>query len=112
MTGQLPFPEPEDPFDRARRERDEGIARADDHAEPEWRDLAWAFLTAYLERHPTMFADDLWTAGLPKTGNNRALGPLIMRAAKLGLIVKTGDYRPSVSSHLNAKPVWRSLVYR
>ena len=33
------------------------------------------------------------------------------RAAAAGLMVKSGDYKPSARSHGTVKPVWRSTVY-
>lgn len=80
-------------------------------ADPDWMDIAWAALVTYLETHRTMFVDDLWDTGLPEPRESRALGPLILRAARDGLMAKSGEFRKSVRSHLTEKPVWRSLIY-
>lgn len=92
--------------------RDDGMARADDHASPRWKREAWDFLMAYLVDHVDLFVDDLWDAGLPHTDEDRALGPLFSRAARNGFIEKTGEYRKSVRSNLTEKPVWRSRIYK
>jgi hypothetical protein len=93
----------------ARTQRDDAMTRVDVHADADWKIGAWAFLCEYLRTHRTMCSDDLWDAGLPSTRENRALGPLIMRAARAGMIVKDG-YRPSTRRHLTPLVVWRSLT--
>jgi hypothetical protein len=91
--------------------RDAGVAQAEAGAGDDWLDQAFEFLRAYAEEHEEVFVDDLWEAGLTPPANRRALGPVLMRAARAGVIEKTGQYRPSTSSNLSVKPVWRSRVY-
>lgn len=98
-------------FESAALARDAALVQVDEHADDQWKADAWNFLVDYLESHQTMFVDDLWEAGLPSTREDRALGPLFVKAARMGLMVKTAEYRPSVRSHLTGKPVWRSLIY-
>lgn len=98
------------PLDRAVAERDAGMARAEANAPDGWNDEAYDFVVRYLERHTELHVDDLWNVGLPTPPNPRALGPVLQRAARSGLMVKTGEYRPSVRSHLSPKPVWESLI--
>lgn len=93
----------------AEQQRDDAMARVDGAADEQWRIDAWEFVRRYLSTHPFMCTDDLWDAGLPRTRENRALGPLIMRAARAGWIVKDG-YRPSTRRHLTPQVVWRSLI--
>lgn len=90
--------------------RDEGIARAMDAAGDRWADEAYDFVTTYLEAHAELFVDDLWDAGLPVPANRKALGGVIQRAKRSGLMTESGQFRPSVSSHLLPKPVWTSLI--
>jgi hypothetical protein len=92
--------------------RDSGIEDAWRGASAEWKEHAWRFLVAYLETHATLFADDLWKAGLPETRENRALGPLILRARRAGMIEESGNVRVSVRAHAQRHNVWRSLIYR
>ncbi len=55
--------------------------------------------------------DDFWReARLDSPPEARALGPVILRAARLRLMEKTGEFRQSVASNLSPKPVWRSLI--
>lgn len=99
-------------FDAAREARDAALAAVDEHARPDWKDIAYRSLDIYLRTHETMFVDDFWTdANLPAPRESRALGPVFLRAVREGLMVKDGTFRPSVRSHLQAKPVWRSRVY-
>jgi hypothetical protein len=96
----------------ARQARDEGIARAAQGATSTWARIAWDVLVAYLRTHPTMHSDDLWNAGLPATRENRALGPLIMRARRRGLIRPSGQVLTSVRAHAQPHIVWQSLIYQ
>lgn len=99
-------------YAEAQASRDRAIAQVEANAEPPaWVDYAAAFIETYARSHPLVFVDDLWAAGLARPENPKALGPAILRAARSGIIEKTGDYRPSVSSHLLPKPVWRSLIF-
>lgn len=77
-----------------------------------WNDYAYSFLVDYLRRNREMTSDALWPAGLQAPREPRALGPVILRCAKAGLMERTGAYRPSVRSHLTPRIVWRSLIYR
>ena len=92
--------------------RDRGIEHAWAGASLEWRDTAWRVLVNYLTTHDTMFTDDLWRAGLPETRENRALGPLVQRARREGLLEPSGERRMSVRAHAQRHIVWRSLIYR
>jgi hypothetical protein len=98
-------------LDEAAARRADGMQRADAHASVDWKDEAFSALRAYLESHETFFCDDLWTTGLSRPAESRALGPVIARAAREGLMARSGEHRASVASHLSPKPVWRSLVY-
>jgi DNA polymerase len=94
----------------ARHRRDEALARVESAAEQHWMDTAWEALTRYLETHPQFFVDDLWSTGLPEPRESRALGPVVLRAAREGLMRKSGHFRKSVRSNMTEKPVWTSLI--
>lgn len=96
-------------FNDAAAARDAAMEAAEIGALEHWKIAAWDFLVQYLRTHREMCTDDLWDAGLPRTRENRALGPLVMRAARAGYIVKA-DYRPSLRRHLTPQVVWRSLI--
>jgi hypothetical protein len=99
-------------LDEAAARRADGMQRADAHASVDWKEAAFAELSAYLRTHSEFFCDAFWAeTRLSRPAESRALGPVIARAAREGLMVRTGEYRPSVASHLSPKPVWRSLVY-
>jgi hypothetical protein len=98
-------------FERATAARDSGIDHAWQGASTQWQAEAWAFLVRYARTHPTVFADDLWAAGLPATRENRALGGLIQRARARHILTPSGLYRVSVKAHAQRHIVWRSLVY-
>lgn len=100
--------------EKAREARDDGMKRVEEHAPENWKTLAWDRLTEYLRSHEEFFAPDFWNvAQLPKPPEARALGALVMRAARERMIVKAG-YKQSTdpASHLCPRAVWRSLVYR
>lgn len=77
---------------QVRAARDDGITRADAHANDEWRDTAWRALCACARDLDVFTADDVWARldGPELTHNPSALGPLFLAAARQGLIVKTG----------------------
>lgn len=96
---------------QARRARDEALERVEAAAPAQWTERAYAFLVDYLRHHETMFPDDLWEAGLEEPHELRAIGPVLLRARRAGLMVKTGELRQAVRSHLTERPVWRSLIF-
>ena len=98
---------------RAKARRDEGIARAEAGADDEWKVVALETLHEYLQSHRTFFCDDLWLeTKLPRPREARALGPVILNAARRGWMVKSEDYRPSTASNMTPKPVWISRIFR
>jgi hypothetical protein len=100
----------------ARQRRDDGIARAEAGALESFKAEAFSALRAYLERNPGFFCDDFWASEEAKRihspANLKAFGPVIQRARREGLMVPSGEHRPSKASHLSPKPCWTSLVYR
>jgi uracil-DNA glycosylase len=91
--------------------RDAGMAQVEAAADPTWMEEAWDTLVAWLETHDEFFVDDFWSGTqLAVPRESRALGPIVMRAARQGLMEKTGRFRASVRSNMTEKPVWRSLV--
>lgn len=98
-------------FDEAREERNIGMKRVDDATAEKWKQYADDFILDYAKKHPIVFVDDLWDAGLTEPSSPRALGPRMKAAAVAGWITKTDRVRPSVRSHLTGKPIWVSNVY-
>lgn len=76
-------------------------------ADADWMEHAWAKLCEYFKTHDEFFVDDFWdTSGLGKPTDARALGSLVQRAARDGLIEKTGEFRKSKNSNGSEKPIW------
>lgn len=103
----------------ARAARDRGMQQAADGLAA-WLIYAREYLLAYLREHPTMFTDDLWglepplreppptVEGKPR---RRALGPVVLKLVREGVIVKSGQVRPRTFGHAADGPVWRSLIF-
>lgn len=99
-------------FDAA-AERDAALERVERNADEEWKALALSAIKRTCEALPEFHVDDVWEVGeLPRTREDRALGPQMRKAAGLSWCVKTDRVRPSVRSHMSGKPVWRSLIFR
>ena len=91
----------------------EAIQRVEEHADPDWKTDAYEAIRRTCERMPEFISDDVWTVGgLTGTREDRALGPVFLRAKRDGLCVKTDRVRPSVRSHAAGKPIWVSRIYR
>lgn len=100
-------------YDEAAARRDAALAAVADAADPGWLERAYEALVGYLQTHGELFVDDFWLeTGLEKPREARALGVVIQRAAREGLMEKSGEYRNSVASNLSGKPVWSSLVFK
>lgn len=90
-----------------------GQAQADEHADDEWKALARDAVLDVAARYPTFTADDVWQAGgLPRTRENRALGPVMAHLARQRLIVATGAYTRTSQVALHASPrrIWRATT--
>lgn len=86
----------------ARAQRDAGIRKAVEHAEdftPDWSDRAYDVMRCFvdgwrIEGRADFTGEDIRDyadrLGLPKPPHLRAWGAIFQRAAKSGLIVKTG----------------------
>jgi hypothetical protein len=77
--------------------REDGIARADAHADREWKEAAFAAVVCAASAHPTFTADQVWPR-IPSeftTHEPAALGPVMLAASRAGLIRKTGEMRAS-----------------
>jgi hypothetical protein len=93
--------------------RDDGMARAEEHAPDDWKDAAKAALRRLAADREYLTGDDLWTL-VPKPAEPRASGPLFRWAANEGLIAPTDRFVPTTqaTSHASPSRVWRSLTYR
>ncbi len=90
--------------------RDLGMARAS-QGSVGWSDTALAYLREYCLTHETVFCDDLWSSDFPEPREGRALGPILMKAMRLGWIEGTGTYRLGIRNNRSPRQVWRSLIF-
>jgi hypothetical protein len=88
------------------------LQSVDEATDEAWRELALQAVFDTCRKMPEFISDDVWeVGGLKSTREDRAMGPVLMRAKKNGWCVKTNRVRPSVRSHLSGKPVWESRLY-
>jgi hypothetical protein len=95
-------------FDRSRRNRDRSMAQVEAHTPDGWAAAARSVIIDLSNRLPGFTSDDIWATGLPKTREPRALGPVLARLAREGVIVPVG-YQQTRQASRNAAPVrvWR-----
>lgn len=98
---------------RAEEKTRRALEQVDEHADPCWKDHALDAVRYLCLVRPDFISDDIWTiTRLSGTRDDRALGPVFLRAKRLGWCEKTDRTRPSVRSNLSGKPVWRSRLWR
>jgi hypothetical protein len=104
---------------RARAVTDEAIKRVKRHADPVWLNAAGEAVFFTCCELQYFIVDDVWKRfsdpDLARTGTHelRAMGPVIVKAAKAGFCRKTKTFRPSLQTpcHMNPRRVWESLIY-
>lgn len=100
---------------RALVERDQDIQAADRGADDAWRDATLATIQLVAAARPQFTTDDVLEANpaLEEAREPRALGPMMLYAARDGLIEPTKLYASSSRRQSNArhKRVWRSLIF-
>ena len=96
--------------------RTDALQRVDEHADPDWRDVAYDCVVAVAKRC-AMFTtdevlDELARHPTVSTHEGRAHGPVMMRAQRDRLIIATDQFVKSeaVSRHCAPKRVWASLI--
>lgn len=99
----------------AERLRDDGIARASEHADnvvPTWSMVARGYMELFARRGTDFMAEDVRayaeSRGFALPPDRRAWGSIFQRAAKKGIIRRVG-YAPNKDpgSHCSPKSVWR-----
>lgn len=93
-------------FSDAIRNCKNGMDRAEAGASDEWKAYALGFIAEFSPTLKNFTTDDLWDAGMIKPLEPRALGPVLRRAVKHGLIAKTGEYRKSRYRNCAPLTVW------
>jgi hypothetical protein len=107
--GELMAPVDTARMNAARKAAQKGIESAERNADPEWAYVAEVVIFR-LPVGRTFLAEDLVPqieAGGASTHDRKALGPAILKAARAGLIEKTGRFLPAATSHGQPKPEWR-----
>jgi hypothetical protein len=97
--------------------RDESMERVDEHADEEWKEAAYDSVYEVALENETLTADDVQRRldGKPvHTHELRALGPIMLRAAKERIIEQDGTFTRStqVQCHSMPRRIWRSLIYK
>ena len=91
--------------------RDRGIEQADAAARPDWKDAAYAAVCEAARRLNSFTVDDVYQfipAGTPPTHDGRAMGAVMGRAKREGVIRPTSSFRTGkqAKSHANPRRVW------
>lgn len=99
--------------ERGRRELDAALDRVRDNAGPGWFDRAIQIVRDVALNHETFTTDHIraWAkrSNLPEAREPRAWGSVMSRAIKSGMIVKTGEYVPTLRPEAHRRPI---PVYR
>lgn len=93
------------------RAKTRGMKQASEHAPESWQQEALEAIR-HLAKHKHKFAaDEIWQY-VEKPKEPRAVGPLMLKACRLGWIVPTLQYQKSriPSQHQQPIRVWRSLI--
>jgi hypothetical protein len=97
--------------------RDEAINRVNEHAEPIWKRAALMAIRSIAVEQTELTTDDVWLwlheMAIETPHEPRALGAMMVKAARAGLISPTDRTRKSLRPvcHANPKRVWQSNVW-
>jgi hypothetical protein len=94
------------------------LIKVDKNANPEFKQFAFECVRALAQCRSQLTADDLAELmaqypDAPTTHDNRALGAVMQKAAKAGLIVATSELAPGRRANRHNSPcrVWKSLIF-
>ena len=114
----LPGMQRSEPKNPGVTERDLGMERVAVSAGDEWIARAYMLIRTLAKYKEEFTADTVHIAaanvGMPTPPDPRAWGPVMMKARRVGIIVKTGKYVPSErpACHRRPIPVYRSTIHR
>ena len=97
-----------------RAERDKGMSEAEQHARDLWVTEACKVLQHFVDTRETFSGWEITAVLRAKkitTPTERALGPLLVHAAKCGMIEQSGMYAKNPLAHGCPSPIWRSLRF-
>lgn len=97
-----------------RQARDAAIQQVDEHADDAWKEDAYAAVAWLTERSDEFTTDDVWAQlnlHAFETHERRAMGAIMRRAQREGLIEPTARYQQSTRAvcHCAPKRVWRTV---
>lgn len=89
--------------------RDEALERVEAAADEAWKQKAYDTVLSLKVQKAEFICDDIWATGLEKPREARALGPVMLRLARKGIIQKTGRSvkTAQVTQHATDVAVWR-----
>jgi hypothetical protein len=92
--------------------RDRGVANAEVGSGAAWQGEALAAIKALAATHSFLISDDLWSSGLSRPPNGRALGAAFVTAKRLGYVAPTMQFvvTHQVTRHHAPVRVWRSKL--
>lgn len=95
----------------SRSARDGAMEAVEENAGAEWGEMAYDALIHYAKHHPTFMAEDvrLACADVPTPHDNRAWGPVFMRASRANIIMRVG-YGQALTGHCRPMPVWSKVA--
>lgn len=96
--------------------KQEAMQQVYDNANEEWKTRAYLAVMRVAAKQVELTTDDVWEmipSGV-ETHERRALGPIMVLAAKNGLIEKTGQWIETKREAAHQRPValWRSKVFK
>lgn len=102
----------------ARAARDEAVERVESAADGRFNDQAFHALDRVARRIRLFIVDDVWKElgadqAIASTHDKRAMGAVMQRGRREGLIMATADFKASAQKqcHANPRRIWSSLVY-
>ena len=103
-------------FDEGGRRKEDALARVTAGANSDWKSAAFEAVRKTAENFETFIVDDVWGHIEPghATRDNRAMGPVMLRAQAAKIIASTDFFSRSrrVTCHQSPRRVWRSLVFK
>lgn len=97
-------------YDQAVEETEKAIKQVDAAANQDWKKAAYDTIKELAAEGIEFTSFAVVTRLRDKdvhTHDLRAIGPMMLKAARAGVIVFTGDYLPNVSRHMTPSRVWR-----
>jgi hypothetical protein len=102
----------------ATQARDEAIDRVEKNADPDWAEAAYLACCLVAEDQQFFTTDNVWekiSTAFPqfKTHEPRAMGAVMRRAAKDGVVSPTDEYVRSDRQECHRRPMmrWESLIF-